>query len=87
MNLTAIVDYEEVMVKHFLDSFTVSLVLSEEVKSGGRLMDLGSGGGFPGIPLKMVYPHIQLTLLDSVAKKTLFLQHLVNTLDLGDVEA
>ncbi len=86
MNLTAIVDYDEVLVKHFLDSFTVSLVLPEDVKSHGRLMDVGSGGGFPGIPLKVLYPHMGLTLLDSVGKKTRFLQHLVETLGLDNVE-
>ena len=86
MNLTAIVEYEEVMVKHFLDSYSVSPVLPEEVRSGGRLIDVGSGGGVPGIPLKVAFPSMDLTLLDSVGKKTRFLQHLVETLKLNDVE-
>ncbi len=86
MNLTAILDRQEVQVKHFLDSLTVSLVLPERVKACGRLVDVGAGGGFPGIPLKLVFPGIHLTLLESVAKKTTFLQHLVEVLDLEDVE-
>ena len=56
VNLTAIVEYEDVLVKHFLDSYSVSPVLPEEVKSGGRLIDIGSGGGVPGIPLKVAFP-------------------------------
>ena len=86
INLTAIVEPEEVQLKHFLDSLTPALVLSEEVKSSGRMMDVGAGGGFPGIPLKVVFPGIQLTLMDSVAKKTAFLEHLVKVLGLDHVE-
>ena len=86
MNLTAIVDYEEAQLKHFLDSLTASLVLPEAVKARGRLLDVGAGGGFPGIPLKVAFPGIRLTLLDSVAKKTSFLKHLVEVLQLADVE-
>ena len=77
MNLTAIVDFNEAQIKHFVDSLTTSLVLSESTKANGRVVDVGSGSGFPGVPLK---------ILDSVAKKTSFLDHLVSTLGLGDVE-
>ena len=86
MNLTAIVDYQEAQLKHFLDSLTASLVLSERVKEQGRVLDIGSGGGFPSIPLKLAFPGMHLTLLDSVAKKTSFLAHLVDTLELTDVK-
>ena len=86
MNLTAIVDYREAQIKHFLDSLTPSLVLSEDMKARGHIVDIGSGGGFPGVPLKLVFPSMRLTLLDSVAKKTSFLTHLVKTLGLVDVE-
>ena len=86
MNLTAIVDYEEVQLLHFVDSLTAALVMPEAVKVGGRVLDIGSGGGFPGLPLKLVFPGMALALLDSVAKKTSFLAHLVETLGLEDVE-
>ena len=56
MNLTAIVEYQEAQTKHFLDSLTTSLVLSDKIKEYGRVMDIGSGGGFPGVPLKVVFP-------------------------------
>jgi len=84
-NLTAIVDYQEVQIKHFLDSLTVSLVMTTDV-SRVRVMDVGSGAGLPGIPLKIALPQIRLTLLESVGKKTVFLSHLVNALGLEDVE-
>ena len=86
MNLTAIVDYEEAQLKHFLDSLTTSLVLSQRVREHGRMLDIGSGGGFPSIPLKLAFPGMHLTVLDSVAKKTSFLLHLVDALELTDVE-
>ena len=86
MNLTAIVDYREAQLKHFLDSLTTSLVLSNSAKAHGRVMDIGSGGGFPGMPLKVAFPGIHLILLDSVAKKTSFLKYLVKALGLRDVE-
>ena len=86
MNLTAIVEYQEAQTKHFLDSLTTSLVLSDKVREHGRVMDIGSGGGFPGVPLKVVFPGIHLALMDSVGKKTTFLTHLVNFLGLTDVE-
>lgn len=86
LNLTAIVGWEEVQLKHFLDSLTVSTVIPQEVRSGGRVIDVGSGGGFPGIPLKIIHPGLTLVLLDSVAKKTAFLRHLVGVLGLEGVE-
>ena len=86
MNLTAIVDYREAQVKHFLDSLTVSLVIPEDVKAYGRVLDIGSGGGFPGVSLKVAFPGIHLTLLDSVGKKATFLEHLVETLGLTHVD-
>ena len=84
-NLTSIVDYQEVQIKHFLDSLTVSLALTTNI-SEARLMDVGSGAGLPGIPLKIVWPQIRLTLLESVGKKTVFLSHLVNKLGLEAVD-
>lgn len=85
VNLTTIVDYEEVQVKHFLDSLTIVLAV-EDMSCPLRLLDLGAGAGFPGVPLKIVFPDIHLVLLDSVGKKTGFLRHLVARLGLDRVE-
>src|SRR3990172_6825391 len=79
VNLTAITDYEGVQVKHFLDSLTVALVLPPAPAS---LLDVGSGAGLPGVALKILLPHLHLTLLESVAKKTAFLRHLLSELNL-----
>jgi len=84
-NLTTIMDYQKVQIKHFLDSLTVSLAVATNIP-GLRVIDVGSGAGLPGVPLKIVWPQIHLTLLESVAKKTIFLNHLVTKLGLDDVE-
>ncbi len=85
VNLTAITDYEEVQVKHFLDSLTV--VLARPVDAAGlRVVDVGTGAGLPGIPLKILLPAVRLVLLEATAKKTKFLQHIVHELGLSDVE-
>lgn len=86
INLTAITDYDEVQVKHFLDSLTVFLARQERFGSGRRLIDVGAGAGLPGVPLKIVFPEIKLVLLDATAKKTDFLRHLVGELRLDDVD-
>ena len=82
MNLTAIVDYEEVQVKHFLDALTLTMVLSD---APSKVADIGTGAGLPGIALKIAYPNIELTLIDSTQKKALFLDHIVATLELDGV--
>lgn len=83
-NLTAIRDVESIRTKHFLDSF--SCVLAWMSNPPLRLIDVGTGAGFPGIPLKILYPNMQLTLVESVGKKTKFCRHIVNMLGLTDVE-
>jgi 16S rRNA (guanine527-N7)-methyltransferase len=83
-NLTAIRDPHEIHIKHFLDSLTCVLVMRESAV--GRLIDVGTGAGFPGIPLKIVYPKLQLTLVESVGKKAEFCRHLVNIMALPGVE-
>jgi 16S rRNA (guanine527-N7)-methyltransferase len=86
MNLTSIVQYEEVQIKHFLDSLTLCGALSGRPAPGSRVMDVGAGAGFPGLPLKLAFPDLGLTLVESTVKKTAFLRHLVDMLGLSDVE-
>jgi 16S rRNA (guanine527-N7)-methyltransferase len=82
-NLTAIRDAESIRTKHFLDSF--SCVLAWKANPPQRLVDVGTGAGFPGIPLKIIYPAMQLTLVESVGKKAMFCQHIVSVLGLEGV--
>src|SRR5512135_1992636 len=84
MNLTAIRDAEAVRTKHFLDSF--SCVLAWKDNPPASLIDVGTGAGFPGIPLKILYPAMRLTLVDSVGKKVDFCRHMVEKLGLDKVE-
>ncbi|MFC2003406.1 16S rRNA (guanine(527)-N(7))-methyltransferase RsmG [Chloroflexota bacterium] len=87
MNLTAITGYEEMQVKHFLDSLTVTLAWQSPIRSRSlHVIDVGTGAGLPGIPLKILWPDINLVLLDSTAKKAAFLHHLKQKLGLDDVE-
>jgi 16S rRNA (guanine527-N7)-methyltransferase len=88
VNLTGITDYEEVQVKHFVDSLSVVLAIEGANWADGNfaLLDIGTGAGMPGIPLKLVYPRAKLVLLDSIAKKTAFLRHIVVELGLDGVE-
>ncbi len=83
-NLTAIRDVEGIRVKHFLDSF--SCVLAWKANPPTRLIDVGTGAGFPGIPLKILYPSMQVTLVESVGKKAMFCQHIVELLKLDGVD-
>lgn len=83
MNLTAITEREQVYVKHFYDSVSLSFFIPfSEIRS---VADIGSGAGFPGIPLKIVYPHIRLVIVDSLNKRVQFLQHLADSLGLENV--
>ncbi len=86
VNLTAIVDPHEVAARHFLDSLSVARVIPNEALAGGSLLDVGSGAGFPGLPLKIAWPGLSVTLLESVGKKTAFLRHVVEVLGLDGVE-
>ena len=79
-NLTAITSYDDVQVKHYLDSLTLVLAVGADNIPGAAVMDLGAGAGFPGLAVKIVFPTIQLALADSVRKKTRFMERLVDTL-------
>ena len=83
-NLTAIRDRDSVRTKHFLDS--ISCVLAWKSQPPRRLVDVGTGAGFPGIPLKILYPNMHLTLIESVGKKAMFCQHIVGLLSLEKVD-
>jgi 16S rRNA (guanine527-N7)-methyltransferase len=87
INLTAIDDTEGILVRHFLDSLSCVLALRQTETSrpntGTRLIDVGAGAGFPGVPLKIVCPSIHLTLLEATAKKADFLEHLRDVLALN----
>jgi 16S rRNA (guanine527-N7)-methyltransferase len=83
-NLTAIRDSESIRTKHFLDS--LSCVLAWKSSPPNRLIDVGTGAGFPGIPLKIIYPNLKLTLVESVGKKVTFCQHVIRALGLENVD-
>lgn len=82
MNLTAITDFEDVLKKHFVDSLSICFCLPEHVSS---ICDLGTGAGFPGIPLAIYYPDINFTLIDSLNKRINFLSEVVDELGLANV--
>lgn len=85
MNLTAITEYEEVVEKHFLDSLTIVYAINMEKIE--KLIDVGTGAGFPGIPLKIAFPHLKVTLLDSLNKRIKFLNEVIDLLELDDIKA
>jgi len=83
-NLTAITEAEKIRIKHFLDSLTCMCVMRDTPMN--RVIDVGTGAGFPGIPLKIINPAMHLTLVDSVGKKTQFCDHIIRKLAMDRVE-
>ncbi len=86
MNLTAITEKDEVILKHFVDSISVAAAVPEFSKKA-KILDVGTGAGFPGIPLKITFPDTNVTLLDSLNKRVLFLQEVTDSLGLNKITA
>ena len=85
MNLTGITDYDEVNLKHFTDSLTISRII--DMAQINTLIDVGTGAGFPGIPIKIAFPHIKVYLLDSLNKRIKFLNEVIKKLGLKNIYA
>lgn len=84
MNLTAITELDEVIVKHFIDSLLI--VKSIDMNQCNNLIDVGTGAGFPGIPIKIMFPNINVTLLDSLNKRLKFLNNVIEELKLSNID-
>lgn len=83
INLTAITKPEEIILKHFIDS----IIPIKEIKENSKIVDVGTGAGFPGIPLKIVRPDLKITLVDSLNKRISFLDEVIHQLQLKEIEA
>lgn len=86
VNLTAITEKKDVYLKHFYDSLTVAMYEQKLKSSESTLIDIGTGAGFPSLPLKIAFPDLKITMVDALKKRVNFLQEVVDTLDLTGVE-
>lgn len=84
MNLTAITEIDEVYLKHFYDSLTISKIIDLNLYE--TFCDIGTGAGFPGIVIKIFYPHLKVTLIESMTKRVEFLKYVIKELELKDIE-
>ena len=87
INLTAITEMGEVVTKHFVDSLTLKRAVGDIERISYSLIDVGTGAGFPGIPLKIAFPDLKITLLDSLNKRVKFLEELILSLELKGIKA
>lgn len=87
MNLTAITEFDEVLKKHFVDSVSLICALPDIAQASYEVIDVGTGAGFPGIPLKIVFPELKITLLDSLNKRVQFLNEVIDELSLQQIKA
>ena len=85
INLTAITEFDEVLKKHFLDSLSIGRILKQN--SSVSILDIGTGAGFPGIPIKIAFPNTEITLMDSLNKRVKFLNEVIDTLGLDKIKA
>ena len=81
INLTAIIEPDEIILKHFIDSLTIN----NEIKKGDKIADIGTGAGFPGIPIKILNPENEVVLIDSLNKRLIFLDEVINKLGLQNI--
>jgi 16S rRNA (guanine527-N7)-methyltransferase len=87
VNLTSIIDPYEFTIRHLLDSLTIVPIVRQIMPLGGALVDIGAGGGFPGLPIAVVQPELSLLLVEATGKKVVFLQHAIEAMELGNATA